>query len=160
MTLQKSSLVFNLKYLSQFFIKFNDQGQSRNLLVMRIPKLTLHFRFDAALTEIFKVEDKAQFSKTATWFYAINSGFFVLFKLNLNIEILIQQASFWCHLKALSKGNVGIKKSIKVSMKICTQMNFENDAISCDKCRDFLLHLERANDTKMKLREDIQKKMV
>ena len=37
-------------------------------------------------------------------------------------------------------------------------MNFENDAISCNKCRDFLLHLERANDTKMKLREDIQKK--
>ena len=112
LNLQKSSLVFNLEYLSQFFIKFNDQGQFRNLLVMRIPKLTLNFRFDAVLTEIFKVENKAQFPK--------NSGFSVMFKLNLNNEILIQQASFWCHLKVLSTGNVCIIKSIKVSIKICT----------------------------------------
>ena len=54
------SLVFNIEYFSQFFIKFRDQGQFWNLLVMRIQKLTLIFELDAALTEISKVEDKAQ----------------------------------------------------------------------------------------------------
>ena len=60
MTLQKSSLVFNLEYPSKFFIKFKDRGQ----LAMRISKLTLIFEFYAELTEIFKVEYKAQFTKS------------------------------------------------------------------------------------------------
>ena len=64
LTLQKTSLLFNLEYLSQFFINFNDQCQFWNLLVMRTPKQTLIFEFDAALTELFKVEDKAQFPKS------------------------------------------------------------------------------------------------
>ena len=64
LTLQKSSLVSNLEYLSQFFFKFKDQGQFWNLFVMRILKLTLIFKFDAALTETFKIEDKAQFPKS------------------------------------------------------------------------------------------------
>ena len=63
MTLQKSSIVFNLEYPSQFFIKFKDDGQFWNLLVMRISKLTLIFEVYAAISEMFKVEDKAQFPK-------------------------------------------------------------------------------------------------
>ena len=35
LTLQKSSLIFNLEYPSHFFIKFKDQGQLWNLLFMR-----------------------------------------------------------------------------------------------------------------------------
>ena len=49
LTLQKLSLVFNLNSC---------------LLVMRNSKRTLIFEFYAALTEIFKVEDKAQFLKS------------------------------------------------------------------------------------------------
>ena len=63
MTLQKSSLVFNLEYPSQFFIKFKDQGQFWNMLLM-ILKLTLIFEFYAALTEKFKIEYKAQFPRS------------------------------------------------------------------------------------------------
>ena len=36
-----------------------DQGQICNLLVMRIPKLTLIIEIDEELTEIFKVKGKA-----------------------------------------------------------------------------------------------------
>ena len=46
--IMKMSLVFNIEYFSQFFIKFKDQGQFWNLLVMRISKLTLIFVFYAA----------------------------------------------------------------------------------------------------------------
>ena len=63
MTFWKLSLAFNLEYLSQFFIKFKDQGQFWNLLVMRILKLSLIFKIDDKLTEIFKVKGKAQYLK-------------------------------------------------------------------------------------------------
>ena len=52
--------LFVLKYLSQFFINFENQGQFWNLLVMRISKLSLICRFDKELTEIFKVKDITQ----------------------------------------------------------------------------------------------------
>ena len=60
---RKLSLAFNLEYLSQFFIKFKDQGQFWNLLVMRILKLSLMPEIDAEITKIFKVKGKAQFLK-------------------------------------------------------------------------------------------------
>jgi len=61
--LRKLSLAFNLEYLSQFFIKFKDQGQFWNLLIMRILKLSLIFKIDDKLTKIFKVIGKAQYLK-------------------------------------------------------------------------------------------------
>ena len=61
--LPKLSLAFNLEYLSQFFIKFKDQGQFWNLLVMRILKLSLIFKIYDKLTKIFKVKGKAQYLK-------------------------------------------------------------------------------------------------
>ena len=57
----KLSLVFNLEYLSQFFIKFKDLGQFWNVLGMGIPKLSSIFEIDEELTDLFKVEDKTQF---------------------------------------------------------------------------------------------------
>ena len=51
--IMKMSLVFNIEYFSQFFIKFKDQGQFWNLLVMRILKLLLIFETDEELTEIY-----------------------------------------------------------------------------------------------------------
>ena len=39
------SLVFNLEYPSQFFIKFKDQGQFWNLFVMRISRLRTKLNF-------------------------------------------------------------------------------------------------------------------
>ena len=60
----KLSLAFHLEHVSQFFMKFKDQGQFWNLLlVMRILKLSLILRIDKEFTEIFKVEDKGQFQK-------------------------------------------------------------------------------------------------
>ena len=50
-------------YLSYFFIKFKDQGQIFNLLIMRIQKLSLNIEIDKEITEIFKVKGKAQFPK-------------------------------------------------------------------------------------------------
>ena len=50
-------------FLHEDLVKLDTQWQFWNLLVMRIPTLTLTFEFDAALTEKFKVEDKAQFPK-------------------------------------------------------------------------------------------------
>ena len=61
--LWKLSLAFNHEYLSQFLIKFKDQGQFWNLLFTRIPKVSLIFKIDKELTEIFKVKGKAQFLK-------------------------------------------------------------------------------------------------
>ena len=37
------TVVFNLQYLSQIFIKFNNQGVFRNPQDMQIPKLSLKF---------------------------------------------------------------------------------------------------------------------
>ena len=53
--IMKMSLVFNIEYFSQFFIKFKDQGQFWNLLVMRILKLLLIFETDEELTEIYQI---------------------------------------------------------------------------------------------------------
>ena len=44
--LWKLSLAFNHEYLSQFLIKFKDQGQFWNLLVMRILKVSLMSKID------------------------------------------------------------------------------------------------------------------
>ena len=56
-------IFFIANFLRYFFIDFKDQGQICNLLVMRIPKLTLIIEIDEELTEIFKVKGKAQFPK-------------------------------------------------------------------------------------------------
>ena len=53
--IMKMSLVFNIEYFSQFFIKFKDQGHFWNLLVMRILKLLLIFETDEELTEIYQI---------------------------------------------------------------------------------------------------------
>ena len=47
-----------------FFSNFKDQEQIWNLLVMRIPKLSLIVEIDEEMTEIFKVKVKAQFPKS------------------------------------------------------------------------------------------------
>ena len=51
---RKSSLVFNLEYLCQFFIKFNNQRQFRNPYNEKISKLSEKF-----YVKMFKVKDKA-----------------------------------------------------------------------------------------------------
>ena len=53
--IMKMSLVFNIEYFSQFFIKFKDQGLFWNLIVMRILKLLLIFETDEELTEIYQI---------------------------------------------------------------------------------------------------------
>ena len=66
LTFQKLSLAFNLEYLSQFFIKFKDQGQFWNPLVMRIPKLSLIFMINALMKDWLRysrLQGKAQFPK-------------------------------------------------------------------------------------------------
>ena len=45
------SIVFNLKYLSQNFIKFKDQGQFWNHHDEQIPKLSLGVQFDQEIME-------------------------------------------------------------------------------------------------------------
>ena len=45
------SIVFNLKYLSQNFIKFKDQGQFWNPHDEQIPKLSLGVQFDQEIME-------------------------------------------------------------------------------------------------------------
>ena len=56
-------IFFIANFLRYFFIDFKDQGQICNLLVMRIPKLTLIIEIDEELIEIFKVKCKAQLLK-------------------------------------------------------------------------------------------------
>ena len=51
-------LVYNLEYLSQFFLKFKMQGQSQNSHDEQISKLSLIYIFGRKLTEILKVKDK------------------------------------------------------------------------------------------------------
>ena len=60
---RNGSLLFNLQYLGQIFIKSSKQGQFRNQLVLRIPKLPLVVRFDKDLAEILEVEEKASISE-------------------------------------------------------------------------------------------------
>ena len=47
--------LFNIKNLWQNFASLKKQGQFWNLLVMRIPKLSLHAQFDEILPEKLKV---------------------------------------------------------------------------------------------------------
>ena len=44
--------------LLQILFNYQNQGQFENLLVLRIPKLTLENNFDQNLPELSKVEDK------------------------------------------------------------------------------------------------------
>ena len=60
-------LLFNPQYLRQFFIKTNNQGQFRNQLIFRIPKLSLVVRFDKDLAEILRVKEKASISKSSSF---------------------------------------------------------------------------------------------
>ena len=60
---RNGSPLFNLQYLGQIFIKSSKQGQFRNQLVLRIPKLPLVVRFDKDLAEILEVEEKASISE-------------------------------------------------------------------------------------------------
>ena len=64
---QKLSLAFNLEYLSQFFIKFKDQGQFWNLLVMRILKLSLILEIDEEMTALFKGKGNGTSSVAKKW---------------------------------------------------------------------------------------------
>ena len=52
-------ILFNLKYLILFFIKWNNQGQVWNWLGLQILKMALIARFAKELNEIFKVKEKA-----------------------------------------------------------------------------------------------------
>ena len=65
---RNGSLLFNLQYLGQIFIKSSKQGQFRNQLVLRIPKLPLVVRFEKDLAEILEVEEKASISKLYRFF--------------------------------------------------------------------------------------------
>ena len=65
----KLSVAFNHEYLSEFFIKVKDLGKFWNLLVMSIPKLSLIFLINEELTEIFKVNGKAQLPKIQQTFF-------------------------------------------------------------------------------------------
>ena len=63
---RNGSLLFNLQYLGQIFIKSNNQGQFRNPQDELISKLVLVVRFDQELLEIFRVKEKASISK---WYH-------------------------------------------------------------------------------------------
>ena len=56
-------IFFIANFLRYFFIDFKDQGQICNLLVMRIPKLTLIIEIDKEMTELFKVKPRPNFRK-------------------------------------------------------------------------------------------------
>ena len=71
LTFQKLSLAFNLGYLSQVFINFNNQWQFWNPHDKQISNLSLIFEFAEELTEIIdneKDEDKINFWKISTVF--------------------------------------------------------------------------------------------
>ena len=65
---RNGSLLFNLQYLGQIFIKSNNQGQFRNPQDELISKLSLLARFDKDLAEILEVEEKASISKSYHFF--------------------------------------------------------------------------------------------
>ena len=44
--------------LLQILFNYQNQGQFENLLVLRIPKLTLEVKFEQDLAELIKVKDK------------------------------------------------------------------------------------------------------
>ena len=71
LTFQKLSLAFNLGYLSQVFINFNNQWQFWNPHDKQISNLSLIFEFAEELTEIIdneKDEDEINFWKISTVF--------------------------------------------------------------------------------------------
>ena len=71
LTFQKLSLAFNLGYLSQVFINFNNQWQFWNPHDKQISNLSLIFEFAEELTEIIdneKDEDEIIFWKISTVF--------------------------------------------------------------------------------------------
>ena len=55
-------------FLHDFLVKLDSQWQFWNLLVMRIPKLSLIFEFDEVLAEIFKVKDNWEHFKNKLLF--------------------------------------------------------------------------------------------
>ena len=65
---RNGSLLFNLQYLGQIFIKSNNQGQFRNPQDELISKLSLLARFDKDLAEILEVEEKASISEWCRFF--------------------------------------------------------------------------------------------
>ena len=71
---RNGSLLFNLQYLGQIFIKSNNQGQFRNPQDELISKLSLLARFDKDLAEILEVEEKASISEWYRFF--LSSGVF------------------------------------------------------------------------------------
>ena len=71
LTFWKLSLAFNLRYLSQVFINFNNQWQFWNPHDKQISNLSLIFEFAEELTEIIdneKDEDEINFWKISTVF--------------------------------------------------------------------------------------------
>ena len=71
LTFQKLSLAFNLEYISQFFINFNNQWQFWNPHDEQSSNLSLVFEFAEELTEIIdneKDEDEINFWKISTVF--------------------------------------------------------------------------------------------
>ena len=63
--------VFNLEYLSQFFLKFIKQGQFQNSHDKQISNMSLIFELADKLTEIIDIEkdeDEIDFWKISTFF--------------------------------------------------------------------------------------------
>ena len=68
---RKLGLAFNLEYLSDFFINFNNQWQFLNPHDEQKKNLSLIFEFDEEISEIIdneKDEDKINFWKISTVF--------------------------------------------------------------------------------------------
>ena len=61
--------VFNLEYLSQFILKYLNEGQYQNCHEEQISKLSPIFLFCRKLTEIFKVKDNARNQKRYHYFF-------------------------------------------------------------------------------------------
>ena len=61
--------VFNLEYLSQFILKYLNEGQYQNCHEEQISKLSPIFLFCRKLTEIFKVKDNARNQKRYRYFF-------------------------------------------------------------------------------------------
>ena len=59
----KSSIFCFAQLLLQILVNYQNQGQFWNLLVLRIPKLSLKVKFDKDLAEIIKVKDNWSVSK-------------------------------------------------------------------------------------------------
>ena len=71
LTFWKLSLTFNLEYLSQFFINFNNQWQFWNPHDEQISNMSLIFELADKLTEIIDIEkdeDEIDFWKISTFF--------------------------------------------------------------------------------------------